>query len=103
MPIVTVAIEFITQFKPFGESELGFAIDSWGPLLGRIGLLLVLSPLRTVRDTYRVTRLKPYFKPSTWCCVPACDTLSAGASGFLCRLVHLLPLVLCGGFRFLHR
>ncbi len=67
---------------------------------GRIGLLPVRTPLRTVRETPRLTRLKPYFKLLTWCYVAVCDTLCVYAPGFQRRFVRLWQQLLCDGFLF---
>ena len=58
---------------------------------GKVRASPLSPPLRTVHETFALTRLKPYFKRDlTWIyCVPVCDTHGVRAEGCLCRLAHL--------------
>jgi len=82
-------------FSPkYGQGK----VVSWS---GQIGGSPLRTALRTVHETFALTRLKPYFKRLTWLLnVPACDTLCVGAQDFRCRFVHPVRQELCDGFRF---
>jgi len=51
VPIVTVALEFFTQFKSLPEGEIFFAVDSCGLLSVRLAVILDGLPVTLLRWT----------------------------------------------------